>query len=58
MWALHCCLNGISNNSIQETSNLFQTMFPGSKIAKSFQMEPNKTVYHTGPWPLFQRFTY
>ena len=27
MWALHCCLNGISNNSNQDTSNLFQTMF-------------------------------
>ena len=38
MWALHCCLNGISNNSNQDTSSLFQTMFPDSKIAKSFQM--------------------
>ena len=44
-WALHCCLNGISNNSNQDTSNLFQTMFPDSKIAKSFQMGPNKIGY-------------
>ena len=45
MWALHCCLNGISNNSNQDTSSLFQTMFPDSKIAKSFQMRPNKIGY-------------
>ena len=45
MWALHWCLNGISNNSNQDTSNLFQTMFPDSKIAKSFQMGPNKIGY-------------
>ena len=44
MWALHC-LNGISNNSNQDTSSLFQTMFPDSKIAKSFQMRPNKIGY-------------
>ena len=37
MWALHWCLNGISN--------LFQTMFPDSKIAKSFHMGPNKIGY-------------
>ena len=37
MWALHCCLNGISNNSNQDASSLFQTMFPDSKIAKSFK---------------------
>ena len=45
MWALHCCLNGISNNSNQDTSSLFQTMFPDSKIAKYFQMRPNKIGY-------------
>ena len=45
MWALHCCLNGISNNSNQDTSSLFQTMFPDSKITKSFQMRPNKIGY-------------
>ena len=42
MLALHCCLNGIFNNSNQDTSDLFQTKFPDSKIAKSFQMESNK----------------
>ena len=42
IWALHCCLNGISNNSNQDASSLFQTMFPDSKIAKSFKMRPNK----------------
>ena len=45
VWVLHCCLNGISNNSNQDTSSLFQTMFPDSKIAKSFQMWPNKFGY-------------
>ena len=42
MLALHCCLNGIFNNSNQDTSDLFQTKFLDSKIAKSFQMESNK----------------
>ena len=32
MWVLRCCLNGIYNNSNQDTSNLFQTMFLDSKI--------------------------
>ena len=45
MWVLHCCSNGISNNSNQDTSSLFQTMFPDSKIAKYFQMRPNKIGY-------------
>ena len=53
MWALHCYLNGISNNSNQDTSNLFKTMFPDSKIAK-FQMRPNKIgcsiTYGLGPY--------
>ena len=45
MWALHCCLNKISNNSNKDTNNLFQAMFPDSEIAKSFQMGPNKVGY-------------
>ena len=54
MWALHCCLNRISNNLNQDTSNLFQIMFPDNKIAKSFQMAPNKIEYsithYIGPY--------
>ena len=46
MWPLHCCFNGISNNLNQDTSNLFQTMFPDSKIVESFQMGPNKIGYN------------
>lgn len=42
-WAFHCCLNRIFNNSNQGISNLFQTMFSDSKIAKSFEMGPSKT---------------
>ena len=45
MRILYCCLNGISNNPNQDNSNLFQTMFPDSKIAKSLQMGPNKIRY-------------
>ncbi|XP_065641075.1 uncharacterized protein LOC124818972 [Hydra vulgaris] len=45
MWALHCCLNRISNNSNKNVTNLFQAMFPDSEIAKSLQMGPNKVGY-------------
>ena len=56
MWALHYCLNGISNNSNQDFSTLFQTMFPHSKIAKPLQMGPNKAGYSTkyGHGPYFK----
>ena len=58
MRALHRFLNGISNNSNQDTSDLFQTMFPDSKIAKSFQLRPNQIGYSIthGVGPYFKGF--
>ena len=58
MRALHRFLNGISKNSNQDTSDLFQTMFPDSKITKSFQMRPNQIGYSIthGVGPYFKGF--
>ena len=42
MWALNCCLHGISNNSNRDTKKLFQAMFPDSQVAQSFEMGASK----------------
>ena len=43
--ALKSITTGYSNKSCSDDGALFQTMFPDSKIAKSFQMVPTKLKY-------------
>ena len=58
IWTLHCCMNGVSNNSNKEINDLFQEMFPDSDIVKLFEMGPNKLGYIVsyGLGPFLKRY--
>ena len=45
MWALKHVYNGLSDNSAKNVVDLFQTMFPDSKVAEKMRFEPNKLKY-------------
>ena len=45
IWAIKTVTAGYSNNSSAQISSVFQNMFPDSKIARSFQLGPDKLRY-------------
>ena len=47
LWTLKATSAGYSNNSCTNNAELFQLMFPDSKIAQSFKLGPTKLKYLT-----------
>ena len=45
IWALKSVSSGFSNNSCNESNELFRTMFPDSNIAKQFRLGEGKLRY-------------
>ena len=45
VWSLKSVCSGFSNNSASNINQGFASMFPDSKIAKSFQVGPDKLKY-------------
>ena len=45
IWALKSVTSGFSNNSCNESNELFRTMFPDSNIAKQFMLGEDKLRY-------------
>ena len=45
IWSLKSVCSGFSNNSASNINQGFASMFPDSKIAKSFQVGPDKLKY-------------
>ena len=47
MWTPKCITSGYCNNSCSDMNKLFQSMFPDSAIAESFQLGSDKIRYIT-----------
>ena len=47
IWTLFSVARGFSNNSAKDIHSTFETMFPDSAIASSFQLGPDKLKYIT-----------
>lgn len=45
LWALKCVASNYSFQSNKEMNNLFNMMFPDSKIAQGYEMSETKTKY-------------
>ena len=50
IWTLKCIESGYSDNSNNDMIVVFKCMFPDSKTASSFQMEPDKLHYYVTFW--------